>query len=568
MSLDLLIENARIVDVVLQRTCSGWVGIEGGIFRFVEPGEPPPGVESAARLDAHGEFLQPGLIDVHMHIESSLLTPGHFAEAVLPLGTTAILQDPHEVGNVLGAAGVEFMIEASKGLPLRIFSAIPSCVPTTSAEIETPNARIEAEDVAFLARHPGVVALGEMMDYRGLLSQDERLKAILEAGRQGNLSLEGHVPTLTGMDLSAYIAHGIRSDHTLMTPGKVSEELSKGLFVMLQEKSITAEVIALVKGLADRSRVLLITDDVMPNRLVSGHLDRVLQLAVEEGWPMLDALASATIRPAMYLGRHDLGLIAPGYCADFALYAELGSFPPNAVYVDGNRVAESGRALFDAPNVKLEEHLRLSSSVGNAPKRVTPDSFRFSGGDDDFVARVISVNDVNTFTSLEEEEVRIRNGIPANGDIAVATVISRAALMAGDVERPILTLVKGLNLTSGAYATSFSHDSHNVFVLGRTADEMADAVNAVIDADGGMAVVGAENTVMPLPIAGVLSDEPLNVVAQQFDDLENALRALGMTHRNPVLMLTILPLTVSPAYKISDLGLVDVENQTVVPVRV
>ena len=568
MRLDLLIENAHIVDVVLQRTYRGWVGIGRGRFRFVEPGEPPADIEAQTRLDIEGAYLQPGLIDTHMHIESSLITPGRFAEAVLPWGTTTILQDPHEVGNVLGPPGVKFMIEASQGLPLKIFSAIPSCVPATSADIETPNARITAEDVAALAAEPGVIALGEMMDYQGLLMGDQRLESILEAGRRSSLSLEGHVPTLSGQALSSYIAFGIRSDHTLMTPEKLREELSKGLYVMLQEKSIRSDVIEVVKELPDRSRVLLITDDVMPNRLVSGHLNRILQLAIEEGWSALDALASATVRPAMYLGQHDLGVIAPGYRADFALCADLNAFPPIAVYTNGVRVAVAGKAIFDASKMELSDSQVMVSAIGKAPRRLTPRSFQLKAQNGKVKARLICVNDINTFTHLEEEEIGLMYGVPNHEDIAVATVISRSALLHGDVEAPILALVKGLNLKSGAYATSFSHDSHNVFAVGRTPEAMAEAVNAVIEANGGMAVVDTDTTLIALPIAGLLSDLGINEVAEQFNALEEKLRSLGMTHRNPILLLTILPLTVSPAYKVSDKGLVDVEKRTILPVLI
>lgn len=584
--LDLLVENARIVDVVLQRVFWGWLGVRGGRFVYVEQGPAPPegrasGISARQRLDAGGSFVLPGLIDTHMHIESSLLTPGRFAEAVLPWGTTTVLQDPHEVANVLGPEGVRFMLQCSRDLPLRILSAIPSCVPATSEALECVNARIGAADVAELAREEGVVALGELMDYQGLLRGDHRLEAILDAGRRAGLSLEGHVPSLSGLELSRYAAHGIRSDHTLMGPDKVAEELGKGLYVMLQEKSLTAQVVEFVRKLPDRSRVLLVTDDVLPNRLVHGHLNRILERAVQLGWDPIDALASASLRPAVYLGFRDLGLIAPGYRADFLLCPALDRFPPRYVYVEGIRVAEDGRPNFSAPAVALPQPLaekgRLVSaaspgSVVREVDPVPPELFRVRKagfGKARALVRAVRVNEVNTFTTLEERWVTLVDGVPEEAeDLVMASVIPRAALKAGRPDSMAVGFVAGLHLRSGAFATSFAHDSHNLFVVGTSPRAMALAVRLVVESGGGMAVVESDASehraeVLPLPIAGLLTDEPVGVVASRFDGLESALRRLGVTHKNPILLLTILPLTVSPAFKLSDRGIVDVENRRI-----
>ena len=283
---DLLIHDAVIVDVITLTTFRGWLTVMDGRFVEVEMGDAPDAaaLPAHARVDARGATIQPGLVDAHMHIESSLITPRRFAEAALPRGTTTIVQDPHEVANVLGADGIRAMIRASQGLPLRVYSAISSCIPATSADIETPNASITPQEVADLAREPGVIALGEVMDFQGLIDGDAHLRAIVAAGAAAGLSVEGHVPNLEGVALSRYLAHGVRSDHTLSTPDKLREELRKGAFVMLQEKSLSRAVVDAVMALPDRSRVMLITDDVMPNRLPSGHLDRLVTLAVSLGW--------------------------------------------------------------------------------------------------------------------------------------------------------------------------------------------------------------------------------------------------------------------------------------------
>lgn len=576
----MLVKNATIVDVVTHTTYTGWFTVDAGCFVEVESGEPDPAAETAATavVDVDGAYVQPGMLDIHMHIESSLVTPRRFAEAALPRGTTTVLQDPHEIANVLGAAGIRWMLEASRGLPLRVYTAVSSCVPATSASIETPNASITPADVTDLAKEAEVVALGEMMDFHGLIEGDEHLRAMLRAGADAGLTLEGHVPSLTGPELSRYIAHGIRSDHTLMTPTKLLEQLRKGMWVMIQEKSLTADVVATINALADRSRVLLITDDVMPNRLTGGHLDRVVRLAIAAGWEPIDAIASATVRPATYLGLHALGTVTPGSMADFIVTPELAAYPPHRVYVAGHLVAEAGRTVVPSrpsphptPVAGLDE--RFDSSTFDAS------SLRFghdrkahgregdgASGDTTVRARVIEANDENSFTTLSERDVTLRDGVPVDPGLALAAVIPRAAARPGaEPFVPVVCLIAGLGLSSGAYATTFAHDSHNVFVVGREPEAMVIALTDVLAAGGGMAFAQAdgESVLLRLPLAGLLSDDHIDEVAATFGLIETRLRAAGMTARNPVLLLTLMPLTVSPDYKLSDKGVVDVQGRRV-----
>ena len=566
MNPNVLVHNVRIDDVVTQRLRSGWFTIRDGRFVDVEPGGAPSASEldSYQRLDAGGLVAQPGLIDTHMHIESSLVTPRRFSEAVLPWGTTAILQDPHEIANVLGPQGIRWMINASRDLPLRVYSAISSCVPATSDSIETPNARIAPRDVAELATEDGVIALGEMMDYQGLLEESPHLLAMLAAAKEAGLSLEGHVPTLSGRRLSKYLAHGIRSDHTLMTPDKLTEELAKGAFVMLQEKSLTREVVDAVTRLPDRSRVLLITDDVMPNRLTGGHLSRIVQHAVSLGWEPFDALASATLRAAVYLGLRDLGAIAPGYHADVVLTRELNHYPAEYVFVRGQQVVREGRL-----DIATEPPQDMGLTRTSFELHDLPESFFHLTDNADakgVLARAVRVQDSNTVTTLEERRVDLSGGVPIDSDLNLAVVIARHWLQGKAPSRGQVGLTAGLNLRDGAYASTFAHDSHNVFVVGRTPRSMQRAAKAVLSAGGGMAVVTndhADPLLLELPIAGLLSDEPVAMLGERFEELEGALRALGVTAKNPVLLLTILPLTVSPHVKFSDKGLVDVDARQV-----
>jgi adenine deaminase len=565
---DLIVAGAEIVDVVTQSTYRGWFAVRGGRFVEVEAGEPPPHDELPARerVDAGGAVVLPGLIDAHMHIESSLVTPRRFAEAALPWGTTTVLQDPHEVANVLGAPGIRWMVRAGQGLPLRVLSAVSSCIPATSPDIETPNASIRPDEVLELAREPGVVALGEVMDFQGLVDGDPHLLAIVRAGAEAGLSLEGHVPTLTGPALSRYVAHGIRSDHTLATPEKLREQLRKGLWVMIQEKSLTPDVVAAVMALPDRSRVMLITDDVMPNRLTSGHMSRIVSTAIAQGWEPLDAVAAATLRPASYLGLRDLGAIAPGHHADYLVCDALGAWPPRQVVRGGAVVAEGGRVVPFASETPADPLLATPFAVREVPEALL--TLPTGPGHRTVRARVIVVNQVNSFTRLEERDVHVVDGVPEADGLALALVIPREALRGPLSGRFEVCLVAGLGLTRGGWASSFAHDSHNVFVLGRSPADMAAALRAVLDAGGGMAFApgdGGPVAALPLPLAGLLSDEPIDAVAAGFDALERGLRDAGVAVRHPVLLLTLLPLTVSPDWKISDKGIVDVERRRVLP---
>jgi adenine deaminase len=565
---DTIVANAEIVDVVTQSTYRGWFAVRDGRFVEVEAGEAPApdALPARERVDAGGAVVLPGLIDAHMHIESSLVTPRRFAEAALPWGTTTVLQDPHEVANVLGAPGIRWMVRASQGLPLRVLSAVSSCIPATSPDIETPNASLRPDDVLELAREPGVVALGEVMDFQGLVDDDPHLVAIVRAGAEAGLSLEGHVPTLTGPALSRYVAHGIRSDHTLATPEKLREQLRKGLWVMLQEKSLTPDVVAAVMRLPDRSRVMLITDDVMPNRLTSGHMSRIVATAIAQGWEPLDAVAAATLRPAAYLGLRDLGAIAPGQHADYLVCDGLDAWPPRQVVRGGAVVAGGGRVVPFAAETPADPLLATTFAVRDVPEELL--ALPTGPGRRTVRARVIVVNDVNSFTRLEERDVEVDDGVPLDDDLALALVIPRVALRAPLPGRFEVGLVAGLGLSHGGWASSFAHDSHNVFVLGRSPGDMGAALREVLDAGGGMAFApggGRPVAVLALPLAGLLSDEPIAAVAAGFDALERGLRDAGVGVKHPVLLLTLLPLTVSPDWKISDKGIVDVERRRVLP---
>lgn len=562
-TLDLLLYNTRVADVFRLRFFEGWVGVRDGRFLHVEEGAPPADLQAREQRNLHERILAPGLVDSHMHIESSLITPRRFAQAVLPHGTTTILSDPHEVANVAGEAGVRWMMRAAEGLPLRVYHAIPSCVPATSPDLEWTAQAFDAQVVRRLAGEPSVIALGELMDYRGVLREDDRKRAMALAARQAGLLVEGHVPTLQGIELSEYLALGVSSDHTLTHPHKIAEQVSKGLAVMLQTKSLTAENMAAVAALPDRSRILLVTDDIEPSLLMRGHLSLMIQWAVEAGMPLLEALASATIRPARYLNLRDLGAIAPGYRADFLVLDELTAFPPCEVFVDGRVVAAGGALLIHelpalptppaacaVPGPFEAQDFRLVAN-GNGSTRVVANA-------------VVIENDVNSLTGLERIPVRVEDGyvrFSANDSLALAAVFAR------DRSSQTIGIVKNLGLREGAFASSLAHDSHNLLVIGRAAQDMVTAANAVHSLGGGVVVArgGQVLASLALPILGLLSDRPLAAVASDFAAIEQALWELGVSHQRPFLLLSVMSLSVSPCFKFTDKGVVDTEQRCLLP---
>ena len=561
MEFDALLTNARIADVFRYRLFEGWIGIRDGRFVAVEAGDAPTGISAAETLDLARRIVMPGLIDSHLHIESSLLTPRRFAEAVLPFGTTTILSDPHEVGNVAGEAGVKWMIAASQNLPLRIYHSIPSCVPATAPELEWTHEVFDAAAIRRLARQPSVIALGEVMDYRGLLGPNERLRAIVAAARENNLIIEGHIPTLSGLELSQYLAHGVSSDHTLTFAAKIQEQISKGLAVMLQTKSVTPENMAAVAELPDRSHIILVTDDIEPSLLADGHLSRIVALAIECDMTPLEAIAAATIRPARYLGLRDHGAIAPGFLADFLVMDDIAAFPPAQVYVGGQAVAAAG-----AMAAPITRENPVQPDYPGIPGAFAADDFKLddSGWSGCVEAQVVALqNKHSTLTQLEQRTVRLQAGhaqFQADDGLSLASVIAR------DESSRTVGLIANTGLNQGAWASSVAHDCHNLLVIGRNPRAMARAANAVQRMGGGVAVATKDGLMasLRLPCFGLLSDEPVADVAAGLAAVENAMRGLGAHQTRPFLTFSIMSLSVSPYAKFTDQGIVDTETRRLI----
>ncbi|MFQ3619556.1 MAG: adenine deaminase C-terminal domain-containing protein [Spirochaetales bacterium] len=585
---DLVLTDARIVDVFRLRVFRGWIGIRKGTFLYVEEGDPPPSIVSSLipsvkdlpLCSVEGRYLCPGLIDSHMHIESSLLTPRRFAEAVLPHGTTTVLADPHEVANAAGAEGLHYFLNSCTHLPLDIRIALPSCVPATSPDLEWTPEVFDSATLEAFKTYLQVIALGEVMDYRRLLFEVDKetgmLYTMIQKARHLGWLVEGHVPTLEGLELSEYIASGIGSDHTLTHPKKLLEQLSKGLTVMLQAKSLTPEVVQTVQTLLDRSRILLVTDDIEPSLLAKGHLSSIVRLAIAQGMDAIDAIASATVRPARYLGLErgakKKGGIAPGYVADFLILSDLKEFFPEEVWVMGKQVGAKG--IYVGPDLSSfilsDESLSSHASARIAlspqlPGPFTPEDFTlptsFEGRQ---TARVVHIKDARTsITELHTIPVQIEHGFPCwKEEAANCCAIS---IIARNNQSRSFALLQNLGLTRGGVASSFAHDSHNLLVLGRSAEEMAQAANEVYRRGGGVAVVAGKKLLafLPLAVFGLLSDAPVAEVAEQLEQVEVALKNLGIKRERPFLILSLLSLSVSPYAKITDRGIVNTENRVV-----
>ncbi len=575
---DLLVTNARIVNVHTGEIVEGHIGIAGGRFARVIPSEEteaegPLRIPATLVIDAGGQYAVPGLVDSHLHLESSMLLPGAFAQAVVPRGVLTVTPDPHEIVNVMGLDGMRLLLDESRGLPMDLFFQVPSCVPATS--LETAGAAVGPEEVREALGWEGVVALGEVMDYPAVISGDDRMAGILGAALDAGAVVEGHAPGLFGADLAAFVAAGVTSDHTLMTPGLALERLRSGVVVQLQEKSLSPEVLAVAGRAAQALNLCLVTDDVPPDDLLArGHLDVLIREAVRKGMDPIQAVRAATLAPARRMRLYDRGAIAPGMVAHMVLVSDLAEFHAAAVFSRGTLVARDGTLTPEAAQaLRSAGEAALAQARGRNTVRLSPPGKdRFGVGAPRGAARarvrVIEMNRQTTHTRSGEALLRVDGSLLAweESDLCLAAVFERhgrgGAPGAGNVG---YGLVRGA-LVQGAVATTWAHDSHNLLVIGRSADDMAAAARWVVEQGGGMAAVveGRLLAGVPLPVAGIISDQPVSVVGALVARFRSALAELGFTHRSPIMTLGVLTLAVSPEIKLTDRGLVDVGRGRIV----
>jgi adenine deaminase len=510
------------------------------------------------RLAVTGRYILPGFIDGHLHLESSMLTPRELARALLPLGTTTVVADPHEIANVWGAAGLDYLLGASEGLPLDFFFMLPPCVP--ASPLETSGARLEAVDLEPYRDHPRVVGLAEMMNFPGLVAGDPGLLAKLALFPQG--PVDGHAPLLSGRLLNAYRLAGIGSDHECTCLTEAREKLALGFYLMLREGSLAKNLADLLPAVAPAClrRTMLVTDDSHPEDLArTGHLNHLLRRAVSLGLDPLAALTMVTLNPAEYFRLRDRGAVAPGLAADLVVTEDLTEFRIDKVVKNGKLLVDQGRLLSE-PDISSG----LPPTSPMHIKNLSLEAFSpLAAGN---AVKVIGLVPGQLLTEKRILSTPVRDG-------RLATSPARDLLKLALVERHHgtghlgLGLVQGFGLPRGALASSVAHDSHNLVVVGADEADMLQAVRHLVDLGGGLAVVAGGKVLadLALPIAGLISPWPLDRVAAAYRRLKEAYHGLGGALPDPFMALSFLALPVIPALKLTDLGLVDVERFQVVP---
>lgn len=567
MQVDKVFQNGRIYNSYYKTfRHSSLLIVKGRVFH-VAPGALPADIECSDVCDLAGAYVVPGLIDIHMHIESSMISPAAFADQVVRSGVTTLVSEPHEIANVAGIEGVRAMIAAAEGAPVDIYYGIPSSVPCTDAALETTGSAIEMEDLLALLEEPQVKCLGEVMNYRAVIA-DEDCKAnrFIRAvkSRRPLLPIEGHCPNLTGMDLAKYMFCGIDSDHTEHTLEEMADRFAQGMFAELQRKTLSKEILDHIMENNLYEHFCFVTDDMMTDDLVfKGHLDTLVRGAIRLGLSPENTVYAATFTPARRMHFTDRGSLAPGKLADFLVIDDPVSFHVLRTYKRGELVFDANCPTIHAPKTGAFP-AAFYDSVKLPPLREV-----------DFVpvppiengtaaCRVITTQNNRTQTEERTERFPVKNGtlLWQDGRHVLCAVFDRY----GGGGRA-LGLASGACVIDGAVATSFAHDHHNLLVVGGNAADMAAAANAVVEDHGGMCCVrnGQILARCPLPVAGILSEEGAPAVAERVKEIKAALSAMGYDHYEPIMSLCTLSLTVSPQLKITDRGLVQVSEGKIVP---
>lgn len=553
---DILLTNARIINVFSQKIVSGNIAVANGYITGF--GSCP----AKKVVDIGGCFVAPGFIDGHVHIESSMVCITEFARAVVPHGTTTVVADPHEIANVLGVQGIDYMLKSSDHQPMNVYLALPSCVPAT--DMETSGARLGADDLLPFLKKNRVVALAEMMNYPGVIHGDpEVLKKINQAKAHGK-PVDGHAPGLTGRDLSTYVAAGIASDHECTTAQEAAEKLDLGMHIMIREGTNAKnlkQLLPIVNGQTAR-RVMWCTDDRHPHDLIEqGHIDSMVREAIVTGLDPIIAIQMATINPADYFGIRDAGAVAPGRRADLTVFSDLGEPYVKQVYCHGVLVAENGEI---SPEVERPETLSLPQSMN-----VRVNQLDFSIPAEAKRLRVIDIVPDQLITHQTIKNACVSDNMAVSDtsrDMLKIAVVERHR-GSGNVGKGF---VRGFGLKHGALASSVAHDSHNIIVVGTTDNDMKAAVKEVIRMGGGLAAACSDkiSARLPLPIAGLMSHKPVTEVRKEMDSLIRAARDFGTRLCDPFMALSFLALPVIPELKITDKGLVDVTRFSIVPLFV
>ena len=541
---DLVLKNAKYLNVFSNEFLCGDIAVANGLIAGVGK------YDGKTEIDVSGKLVLPGFIDAHIHLESSMVTPAEFAKAVVAHGTTTVITDPHEIANVMGIDGVEYMIQASQNLPIDVHFMMPSCVPAT--EIDESGAELDCKDIDLYLDNKKVLGLAEMMNYVGVINGDKNVLSKIVTSQAHHKKIDGHAPELSGNDLNAYIAAGVYSDHECSTFENALEKLRKGQFIMIREGTAAHNLKALMPLLTQQyyARCMFATDDKHPSDLLcGGHIDYIVKQALKNGANPIVALKTATHHAARYFLLNNKGAIAPGYLADIVVVDNLEDFNVETVFKRGKLVFDGEVKDFSAPAVdeKLAEKCFDTFNLDS----VTPSSFKVDGklGLIGLVGGELLTRNLGTADKIDVEN-----------DILKIACIERHK----GTNHIGVGYVKGYSLKSGAVATSVAHDSHNIITVGCNDDDIAVAVNAIRDSKGGIAVVenGKIKALLELPIAGLMSDEPLTTVNEKLENAKSSAYELGADKSiDPFMTLSFLSLPVIPSLRITTKGVFDAENR-------
>ena len=556
--------TAFILDVLTDTIYPARITIENGLYKEVTPIT----INNGSVVDVEGIMI-PGFIDSHIHIESSMISPAQFAKIAVRHGTTAVVCDPHEIANVLGIEGIEAMIENSKQVPFNFYFTAPSCVPATP--FETSGAILDSSDIEYLLQKDEIVALGEMMNFPGVINEDEEVIKKLELAKKYGKPIDGHAPLVSGEDLNKYLAHGISTDHECSNILEALEKKIKGMRIMVRDGSSAVDMEGLFnidegkealeyggplqllyrdlfeKKLYSALFDFIVSDDKHPNDLVKGHLNLSIKKAVNLGMDILKAIHMVTVNPRYHYNLN-CGAIVEGAQADFVIVDSIYDCNILKTYVKGECVFDGENVLFDVPEIQAKNTMKVS-------KKKSSDFDVYYDGDECEV-NVIECMDGDLLTKKTTAKLPVKDGV-------VQTDIVEDILKIAVVERyggnaVANGFIKGFGLKKGAIASSVAHDSHNIIVVGYNSDKMAKAVNKVIENKGGISVVSVDfEDSLPLPIAGLMSNEDVYDVAEKLGHLHDLVSVLGCTLEAPFMTMAFMALLVIPSIKISDKGLFD-----------
>lgn len=566
MKVDLLVKNVKVFNSYLKKFKDGNVAILNNKFLYIDNNKNIE-FEASSTIDGKNQYMIPGFIDIHMHIESSMMTPAPFCHHLSKNGVTTIVAEPHEIANVFGKKGIEAMIAAENSINTSIFYGIPSSVPSTSPDLETTGAILDFEEMKNLTSNPKVICIGEIMNYRKVIVDNSLdICKFIEYVKKNKpqYAIEGHCPKLLDLDLAKFLYLGINGDHTEHTFEEFVQRFENGMFMELQAKSISSELINYIKENNLYEHFAFVTDDTMPDTFLhKGHLNVVIKKAIQAGINIENAIYCATFTPARRMNLHDRGVIAPGKKADFLLIDNLKNLHITQTFIDGKEVYNiNSEAKYIPTDYKFPEEFYQSVRV----EKINEDIFQIpvNNKENEVNCRIIKVIDGSTRTTEIIEKLNVKNGYLdwENSPYMLIAVFERHGKN-GNIG---FGLVTGDCIKNGAIATTYAHDHHNLMVIGKNIKDMTKTINRIIELQGGICCVENEEILaeVPLPVAGILSEKTVQELGKEVEILREKMSQLGYKHYNPIMSLCTLSLPVSPALKINDKGLIDVNQGKIV----